>query len=87
MPKAKKPGKPRRRANRRPPPMRSLAAWLVEELRPFFRRPPGPLPRSAEHLRNAAIEVLEAMRVCLDETITRLKTDGAARLKRIRVED
>jgi len=67
--------------------MRSLAAWLVEELRPFFRRPPGPLPRSAEHLRNAAIEVLEAMRVCLDETITRLKTDGAARLKRIRVED
>jgi len=87
MPKTKKAWKPRKRANRRRPPMPSLAGWLVEELRPFFRHPRGPLPRSAEHLRNAAIEVLEAMRVCLDETITRLKADGAPHLKRIRVEE
>jgi hypothetical protein len=87
MPKTRKPAKPRKRPNHRPPPIPSLAAWLAGELGPFFRRPRGPLPRSADHLRNAAIEVLEAMRVCLDETIARLKADDAPRLKRIRVEE
>jgi hypothetical protein len=39
-------------------------------------------------LRNAAIEVLEAMRAFLDETIEWLRKDGRseAELKRIRVE-
>ncbi|PYV17035.1 MAG: hypothetical protein DMG21_09615 [Acidobacteria bacterium] len=67
--------------------MPSLAAWLFKELRPLLRRPPRRLPRSAEHLRNAAVEVLEAMRVCLDEAIVWLKSEGATPLKRIQVKE
>jgi hypothetical protein len=87
MPKRKKGAKSRNRTRNRLPQLPSLAAWLFRELRPFLRRPTRPLPRSAEHLRNAAIEVLEAMRVCLDETIVWLKSEGAPTLKRIQVKE
>jgi hypothetical protein len=87
MPKRKRGAKPRNRARNRRPPLPSLSAWLFDELRPLLHRPSRPLPRSAEHLRNAAIEVLEAMRVCLDEAIVWLKSERAPALKRIQVKD
>jgi hypothetical protein len=58
---------------------------------PLFRSPGRPLPRfrrSQKHLRNAAIEVLEGMRACLDETIEWLREErDAPELKKIRVEN
>jgi hypothetical protein len=52
-------------------------------------RPPGPLPPSARHLRNAGIEVLEAMRSWLDETIEWLRKEPRPTpgMRRIRVQD
>jgi hypothetical protein len=48
-----------------------------------------PRSRSVRHLRNATIEVLEAVRALLDETIEWLRHEGraASELKRIRVEE
>lgn len=63
------------RARRRepgPPAMPSCAAWVLREIAPFFRRP-MPAARSRQHLRNASIEMLEAMRDFLDETIEWLR--------------
>ena len=64
------------------------ALWMLRELAPLLRRLQLPHTRSTKHLRNAAIEVLEAMRVVLDETIEWLRKEGRseAELKRIRVE-
>ena len=61
---------------------------MLRELAPLFRRLKPPRTRSTKHLRNAAIEFLEAMRAVLDETIEWLRKDGRseAELKRIRVE-
>ena len=66
----------------------SCAAWMLRELGPLLHRIKPPRTRSAKHLRNAAIEVLEAMRALLDETIEWLRKEGRseAELKRIRVE-
>jgi hypothetical protein len=87
---------PSRKRNRRPRTRRkgargnipSCAEWLMREVLPLFRQefPAGKRPR--RHLRNAAIEVLEAMRAMLDETIEWLRHErrGEAVLKRIRVE-
>ncbi len=85
-------GKRTRRARARREPKRqeipSFAEWLLREMVPFFRRRKRPPTRSARHLRNAAIEVLEAMRAFLDEGIAWLRQDGTqAELKHIRVED
>jgi hypothetical protein len=61
---------------------------MLRELTPLLRRLKPPRTRSTKHLRNAAIEFLEAMRAVLDETIEWLRKDGRseAELKRIRVE-
>ena len=65
----------------------NCAVWMLRELAPLLRRLGPPRTRSAKHLRNAAIEVLEAMRALLDETIEWLRKDGRseAELKRIHV--
>jgi hypothetical protein len=62
--------------------------WMLRELAPLWRRLKLPRTRSTMHLRNAAIEVLEAMRALLDETIEWLRKDNRseAELKRIRVD-
>jgi hypothetical protein len=61
---------------------------MLQELAPLLRRFKPRHTRSTKHLRNAAIEVLEAMRAVLDESIEWLRKDGRseAELKRIRVE-
>jgi hypothetical protein len=61
---------------------------MLRELPPLLRRLKLPRSRSTKHLRNAAIEVLEALRAVLDETIEWLRKEGRseAELKRIRVE-
>jgi len=66
----------------------SCALWMLRELGPLLSRLKPPRTRSTKHLRYAAIEVLEAMRAMLDETIEWLRKEGRsdAELKRIRVE-
>ena len=65
----------------------SCAAWILRELGPLLGRLKPPRTRSAKHLRNATIEVLEALRALLDETIEWLRKEGRseAELKRIHV--
>jgi hypothetical protein len=60
---------------------------MLRELAPMLRRLKPPRTESAKHFRNAAIELLEAMRVLLDETIEWLRKEGRseAELKRIKV--
>jgi hypothetical protein len=60
---------------------------MLRELGPLLSKLKPPRTRSAKHLRNAAIEVLEAMRAMLDETIEWLRKEGRseAELKRIKV--
>jgi hypothetical protein len=60
---------------------------MLRELAPMLHRFRPPRTRSAKHFRNAAIELLEAMRVLLDETIEWLRKDdrSEAELKRIHV--
>ncbi len=87
MPNAKRNPRARRRreAARRGAP--ACAEWFARELAPLFRRARLPRTRSARHLRNATIEVLEAMRALLDETIEWLRREGRTQeLRRIRVE-
>jgi len=82
-----------RRTRRRPRPVglgvASCLAGLAreaEQFLPLFRLPRS---RSVRHMRNATIEVLEAMRALLDETIDWLRHEGrlSSELKRIRVEE
>jgi hypothetical protein len=60
----------------------------MKEVLPVLLRCNLPGRRSAKHLRVAAIEVLEALRALLDETIEWLKDEErkSPDLKRIRVE-
>lgn len=68
--------------------MPACFAWVVREITPLLHRLKPPRRRSTRHLRNATIEVLEALRALLDEAIDRLRREGRAssELKRIRVE-
>jgi len=88
MPNAKRNRRARRRREPESTGIPPCAVWLLRELAPLLRRLKLPRRRSTKHLRNAAIEVLEAMRAALDETIEWLRKDGRseAELKRIRVE-
>ena len=65
----------------------SCVVWMLRELGPLLGRFKPPRSRSTKHLRNAAIELLEAMRALLDETIERLRKEGRSEteLKRINV--
>jgi len=61
---------------------------MLRELSPLLSRLKPPRTRSAKHLRNAAIEFLEAMRALLDETIEWLRKQeerSESELKRIQV--
>jgi len=88
MPNAKRNRRPRGRREPESAGIPSCAVWMLRELAPLLRRFKLPRTRSTKHLRNAAIELLEAMRAVLDETIERLRKEGRseAELKRIRVE-
>ncbi len=67
-----------------PPPAMSMLECLIREMATHFRPP----SRSQQHLKNAAIELLEAMRALLDECIDRLREErGDSELRRIRVEE
>jgi hypothetical protein len=87
-------GKPNNRKSRRgrrsesgQPPMPSCAMWFWRELAPFFRRRPLPAARSRRHLRNASIEMLEAMRDFLDEAIEWMRhEERPPEMRRIRVQ-
>jgi hypothetical protein len=89
MPNVKRTRKsrPAKRDERGEPPMPSCAAWVWRELAPLFRRPPLPAARSRRHLRNASIEMLEAMRDFLDEAIEWIRhEERAPEMRRIRVQ-
>jgi len=88
MPNAKRNRRVRRPLRRTAPGVSSCPLWFMREVAPLFRRLRLPRSRSRRHLRNATIEVLEAVRVLLDETIEWLRHEGrlSAELKRIRVE-
>ena len=86
MPNGKRSRKTRSRRPRATKGMPSCAEWFVREVLPLLPRPKLPRTRSARHLRNATIEVLEAVRVLIDEAIQKLQQARAAELKRIRVE-
>jgi hypothetical protein len=85
-------GKRNRKSRRRREPetarMPSCTAWFLREMAPLIARAKLPRTRSTRHLRNATIEVLEAVRALLDETIEWLRRDkrSASELKRIKVE-
>ena len=80
----------RRPGARREPPEPEIppfVRWFWREMMPLLRRRRR-TSQSRTHLRNAAVEVLEAMRSMLDETIEWIKQDrSSAEFKRIRVED
>ena len=83
--------KQRRRTRvRREPPrsqMPSIADCVMREMTALFRRPRRSPSPSEQHLKNAAIEVLEAMRALLDEAIAWLREERNPELRRIRVEE
>ena len=88
MPNGKRKRRPRARPKAKRSELPSCAEWFLHQAAPLFRRDWPGAKRSRRHLRNATIEVLEAMRAMLDETITWLRREGRAapELKRIRVE-
>ena len=88
MPRAKKP--PRSQSTKREPAeIPPLAVWFIREILPLLRQRHRPkMTESREHLKNAGIEVLQAMRACIDETIEWLqKEEESEPMKRIEVED
>ncbi len=87
MPNQKQRRKPRVRPEPPPPQMLPLVDCLMRGMTAVFRRPRRLPSRTEQHLRNAAIEVLEAMRACLDEGINWLREEKNPELKRIRVEE
>jgi hypothetical protein len=84
---------PRPRQTRRTEPRRErrvefppLALWFTREILPMLRRRRN--SESARHLRNAGIEVLEAMRSFLDSAIECLQEENRGpAMKKIEVED
>ena len=88
MPNTKRNRRARGRREPESAEMPSCALRMLREMAPLLRRLKLPRTRSTKHLRNAVIEVLEAMRAVLDETIEWLRKDARseAELKRIRVE-
>ncbi len=86
MPNAKRNRRARGRREPLRPGLASCIDRVLREVVPYLRAPRLPRTRSTMHLRNAAIEVLEGVRVLLDETIERLRKRRPAELKRIRVE-
>jgi hypothetical protein len=85
--------KPRqnRKAAPRPEPAAEfpqLAVWFMREILPLLRRRRHRASEPVRHLRNAGIEVLEAMRSFLDEAIECLREeDRQSPMKKIEVKD
>ena len=86
MPRAKR---PRTQSTRREPlEIPPFALWFVREILPLLRRRRRSVSKSRQHLKNAGIEVLEAMRACIDETIDWLREEERSEpMKRIEVEE
>ena len=86
MPRAKK---SRAQSTRREPlEIPPLALWFVRDILPLLRRRRRSSSKSRQHLKSAGIEVLEAMRACIDETIDWLRAEERdTPMKRIEVED
>jgi hypothetical protein len=86
MPKRNRKPRPRPRGAAENIP--SCAQWMIREVLPLLRREFPATKRSRRHLRNATIELLEAVRAMLDETIEWLRREHGKEpaLKRIRVE-
>jgi len=86
--------KPRRKTRARPEPPApptyggsSMVDCFMREMMAILRRPRRPPSQTERHLKNAAIEVLEALRACLDEGINWLREEKTPELKRICVEE
>jgi hypothetical protein len=78
---------PRERATP-PPEIPPFVRCFWQEVLPRLSRSRRAASPTARHLRNATVEMLEALRALLDQTITWLREqDGAEEMKRIRVED
>jgi hypothetical protein len=89
MPNAKQTRKPRGRRKAAAPEFPPCGQWFWRQFAPLLRRPPLAGARSRRHMRNASIEVLEAMRDFLDEAIEWLRHEGRRppEMHRIRVQD
>ena len=86
MPRAKQSRKAG--ARREPPEIPPLAMWFIREVLPLMRRRRRSRSQSARHLKNAGIEVLEAMRSFLDEAIECLRREESEpAIRRIEVEE
>jgi len=87
MPNAKRSKRTRGRSEPQAAEIPPCFIWMVREVWPLLRRFRPPRSRSRKHFRNAAIEVLEALRVLLEETIAWMRKEGPseAELKRIHV--
>ncbi len=69
------------------PSMPEIMRWFWREMMPLLRAPRR-RSKPARHLRNATIEMMEAMKAFLDEGIEWLKQEEAApEIRRIKVED
>jgi hypothetical protein len=85
MPRAKQSRKAG--ARREAPEIPPLAVWFIRDVLPLLRRRRRS-SKSARHLKNAGIEVLEAMRSFLDEAIECLRREEhEPAMKRIEVEE
>lgn len=87
MPNQKQRKRPRVRPEPPRPQMASIVDCFMREMTAILRRPRRPTSRTERHLKNAAIEVLEAMRACLDDGIAWLREERDPELRRIRVEE
>jgi hypothetical protein len=87
MPNQKQRRKTRARPEPPPPQISSIVDLFMRQMTAILRRPRRSPSRTEQHLRNAAIEILEAMRVCLDESINWLREEKSPELKRIQVEE
>ena len=86
MPRAKKART--QSARREPPEIPPLALWFIREILPLLRHRRAKMSKSRQHMKNAGIEVLEAMRACIDDTIDWLrKEERSEPMRRIEVED
>lgn len=88
MPQAKRARKkPNKKDEPRIPRMPEIVRWFWREMMPLLSAPRR-RSKPARHLRNATVEVMEAMKAFLDEGIEWLKQEEAApEIRRIKVED
>jgi hypothetical protein len=87
MPNQKQKRRPRVQPEPPRPQMASIVDCFAREMTAILRRPRRRPSPAEQHLKNAAIEILEAMRACLDEGINWLREEKNPELKRIRVEE